>query len=126
MIAIRMEHPRSGKGIFTHSLSTISKRNKEGADYLSDCNIFFKRHNSFPTPSRDSKIKRYIKKNEFCAFKSIEQFKTWVTTEEIKEFIKMGFKVLLLDLTIYIEGEFQILFKKENISQRKDITELFI
>ena len=49
-----------------------------------------------------------------------------MTTEEIKEFIEMGFKVLLLDLTVCIEGDFQILFKKEDISQSKDITELFI
>ena len=125
MIAIRIEHPRSGKGLFTHYEST-ELGYKEGANYLSDSNNFYKRHLNFPNPKDDKKIKRFIAKNEFCAFKSVEQLKEWVTTEEIKEFIEMGFKVLLLDLTVCIEGDFQILFKKEDISQSKDITELFI
>lgn len=125
MIAIRIEHSKSGKGIFTHGLDVDPQIYKEGVDYLSNSISFFQRHNKFPSPMGDKKIKRYAAENEFCAFKSLEQLREWVTSKEIREFIKMGFKVLLLDLTDCIEGDFQIIYCKEDIVQVKDITNLF-
>ena len=63
--------------------------------------------------------------NIFCAFKSIDQFQEWVSPQEIKEFIKMGFEILLIDTSDHIEGMFQIIYYKEDIVQVKDITNLF-
>lgn len=54
MIAIRIEHPRSGKGVFTHNEDTELVY-KEGADYLSDSDKFYERHFNFPSPKHDKK-----------------------------------------------------------------------
>ena len=43
----------------------------------------------------------------------------------IKELIKRDFKVLLLDVTDFQEGEKQIVYTKESILSAKDISQLF-
>jgi len=49
-----------------------------------------------------------------------------MTDKEIKfKVIKMGFKILLLDVSECMIGEYQVLFRKKNIIQSKDITHLF-
>jgi len=93
---------------------------------LSNSEDFINRHKEFPTPQYDAYIDREPDTDEFCAFKSIEQFQQWVTPTEIKELIKEGCKVLLLDVSAWVTGEFQMLYRKENIVQSKDISELFI
>ena len=80
------------------------------------------RHEKFPTPYKEG-IDFTIE--HFCAFKSIDQLQEWVLPEEMKEIISLGFKVLLLDVSECLEGEYQIAFKKEHIVQSKDITEIF-
>lgn len=88
------------------------------------------RHSSWneggmPLPDNDG-IKMHKEYKEwFCAFKSMEEFKQWVKPEEIKELIKRDFKVLLLDVTDFQEGEKQIVYTKESILSAKDISQLF-
>ena len=112
---LRIEH-KDGCGIFRSHVCVN----------LNDFDTFSERHNDFPTPNEDMFILRYVEEDEFCAFKSIEQLQEWVTADEIKQFIKLNCKVLLIDVSECIVGEFQILYKKENIIQTKDISELFI
>lgn len=117
---LRIEHPSTGKGIFTSYINGV------GVDYLSNSANFYNKHLNFPTPYEDAKIKNKFKTGKhFCAFKSIDQFQEWVSPQEIKEFIKMGFEILLIDVSDHIEGMFQIIYYKEDIVQVKDITNLF-
>ena len=123
---LRIEHPETGYGIFTSSSTEIGKLMKTGADWLLDRAYFYDRHDKFPTPSHDHGLKPYIRcLDDFCAFKSIEEFQQWILPEETKQFIKMGFKILLLDVSECMIGEYQVLFRKKNIIQSKDITHLF-
>lgn len=119
---IRIEH-KSGKGIFT------TKVNRRG-NYLDEkykwANELIERHDKFPAPYEDILINRNIKEDEFCAFKSIEQLQEWITKDEIKRLSKHNFKVLLIDVSECVIGEYQILYKKTDIIQSKDITNLFI
>ena len=93
---------------------------------LSNYKEFIKKHKEFPMPQNDSLIEREPYDDEYCAFKSIEQFQQWITPIEIKELIKAGCRVLLLDVVSCVIGEFQILYEKGNVVQLKNITELFI
>lgn len=117
---IRVEHPESGKGIFRHDLFDLNSDNQRVYDEMCD------RHNSFPTPYEDQHINRFIRTNEFCAFKSIEQIQQWIQPNEFQVIIELGFKIYLLDVSECTIGEYQILYKKEHILQQKDISNLFI
>ena len=121
---IRIEH-KSGYGIFraVNRLGNCIIDSKKAGKTFNKLQV---RHFEFPTPHRDSKISRFIEDNEFCAFKSIEQVQQWITKDEIIALTKLDFKVLMLDVSECIEGEYQIIYEKENILQSKDITNLFI
>lgn len=101
-----------------------NKKGNDIVDYLSNIKEFSIRHNYFNTPKEDNI--NFIKGVHFCAFKSIEQLQQWVYPEEIREFLSLGFKVYLIDVSHYLEGSHQICYKKEDILQQKDISSLFI
>ena len=121
---IRIEH-KSGNGIFraVNRLGNYIIDSKKVGKTFNKLQI---RHFEFPTPYGDSKISRFINEDEFCAFKSIEQVQQWITKDEIIALTKLDFKVLMLDVSECIEGEYQIIYEKKNILQSKDITNLFI
>jgi hypothetical protein len=116
---IRIEHS-SGFGIWRAMIGI------EHACYrFSFYDDMDRKHIDFPPPIKDSGITRYIGDDEFCAFKSLEQLRKWVNSEWIDEMLTFDFKVLLIDVSECIEGEYQIIFKKEHILQTKDISDLF-
>lgn len=121
---IRIEH-KSGHGIF-RAVNRLGNYIIDTKKNESKFKLLCRRHWNFPTPSRDSKINRFINPEEFCAFKSIEQVQQWITKDEIIALTKLDFKVLMLDVSECIEGEYQIIYEKKNILQSKDITNLFI
>lgn len=115
---VRLE--RRGNGIFRPSNrsiynSAIAKRT-------------YARHNggSFPLPEAENlnMFKGY--RDWFCAYKTIEQLQAWIHKDEIDFFISKGFKVLMLDVEEYQEGEMQVIFTKESIISSKDVTSLFL
>lgn len=81
-----------------------------------------KKFSNFPTPKEDFGIP--IKTEEYCAFTSIEQLKEWIEDSWLKEMFDFGFKVYKLVLSDCKKGE-QVIFKKENIIIKEDITEQF-
>lgn len=116
---VRIEHI-SGDGIWR-------AENKNGVVYILD-NLsnyldFSARHKYFKTPFKENLD--FVSGKHFCAFKSIDQLQEWVFPEEIRELLNLGFKVLLLDVSEWLEGEHQICFQKEHIIKSKDISELF-
>jgi hypothetical protein len=117
---IRIEHPYDGNGIWC----SMNKDRVRLIELLSNHDEFEERHGRFPVVFVD--IDHFIQNIHYCAFKSIEQLQEWVYSNEIKELISLGFKVYMIDLSVYLEGEYQIAFNKADILQSKDITELFI
>ena len=115
---VRIEH-KNGYGIW-------QARDTQGY-HIIDSTTFFSdilaRHNNFPTPLEEG-LRRLD--NEYCAFKSIPQLEEWVERSWLKELFENDFKVLLLEVSNWKEGEYQILFKKEDIISSKDITSLFL
>lgn len=115
---VRLE--RKGRGIFRPSnriifKSKIAKTTHERHNY-----------NGFPTPYGEGLDLDKDDMEWFCAYKSVEQLQKWVLKKEMAYFIKMGFKVLLLNVTNFQEGEKQVLYTKDSINSSEDITSLFI
>lgn len=122
MQIVRIEHKIDGKGIFRSQ--TKSCRNR--FERIKCHTELYERHRyNFPPPYRDKGIMRSPFYDEFCAFKSIDELQSWVTKEELQRLIKVGFKVLVHDVSDCVIGEYQVLFMKEDIRDTTDVTELF-
>lgn len=124
---IRIEHKDSGLGIFQAKGKTGKKDTfRERLNLFEELSLkrLSNRHqNKFPSPYRD--LGRYAEKEEFCAFKSIEQVQQWITPREIKILVNNGFKILELKVTKYTVGKYQVLFYKDSITKSRDITHIF-
>jgi hypothetical protein len=97
-----------------------------------------KLHGELPVPFKDAGINggKYINrdvfddkimKGRFCAYKNLECFYQWIIKEELKFLLtNHDFKVLLIEVKDYLEGDYQVLFSKEDIVHVEDITSLFL
>lgn len=97
------------------------------ATKLSNFDDFNHRHWSFPTPYEDTPCLD-VRANEkiwFCSFKSIEQFNEWIKPSEVKELIGFGCSVFAIEVSEWQEGRHQIIFTKEGIVDKRNITDLF-
>lgn len=117
---IRVEHPGDGFGLFTSRENGNPFRRQ-----YSFTNELIYKHSNFPCPRQDTEIRRHAQRNEYCAFKSIEQIQQWIEPEWFKELKQLGFKILALEVSNCTVGEFQILYKKEDIISSNDISDLF-
>lgn len=118
---IRIEHPESGKGIFQHHFTE-----HEGLQ------SFFDRHYNLPCPfsfKESDEMKEAFGSGSndwFCAYKSFEQLLDWIKVGEFQKIIDAGFKFYIIQIKTCIIGNYQAIFKKEDIIEKIDITDLFI
>lgn len=84
------------------------------------------RHCQFNDPWNDCLDIERDNKEWFCAYKSARQFKQWITSEEIRQIIEMGYRVFVLEVSEYQEGKDQIIYTKDSIVKSQDVTELFL
>jgi hypothetical protein len=87
----------------------------------------YERHMTFHSPYTDEFKMQEIEFDEkwFCAYKSIKQLQQWIMKDEFAVLFEYGYKVLLLDVTNYQEGNDQIIYTKGSIINSKDISNLF-
>ena len=127
---IRIEHPEDGLSVW---------RSRDEFDYSklrghSKFDDIVDRHCNpklFPTFDEDYQLKDQISvwdiENYHFAFKSLEQLKSGFTMSELKELIEdLGFEVLMLTVTDYFESDYQVVFKKESIIQKENISFMFL
>ena len=107
--AIRIEH-LNGKGPF---------QIVDDYDPFSLIPEFLSRHASFPTADRDG-VNRT--QDHYFAYKKVAQIYKWVSKEEYKILKENNFRIYSLRLKNYEEGQQQIIFKKEDVINKKDIT----
>lgn len=127
----RIEHPHDGIGMFRTAFRPIWG-DKEY--YLYD--RVLNRHSDLPVPHYDSIVGDPDETpldclkdglEWFCGYKSVDELKKWVETEELTHLItKYGLKVYAIKATQVQVGLFQSLFTKESITSKEDITQLFI
>lgn len=113
---IRIQHPDNGVGIFMNDIKSLRSMN------LLE---LLQRHQMFNDPYMDGLNLHKDGKKYFCAYKTLEQLQEWIMTEEIGVLKKHGFRFLLLEVSDFQEGDFQIIFTKESITNMKDITDIF-
>jgi hypothetical protein len=113
---IRIEHPSDGIGIFRtgHYFDSYIAQH------------FYSKHRGMLTPYSDGLDLWMDNKDWFCAYKSIEQFKEWVEQEWVVPILESGFNILLLSVTQYQIGEYQVIYTKESIIKKEIINSLFI
>ena len=123
MQCIRFEHPDTKVGIWRH----FSETDDDLLKYFSDLNS---RHSGgkFETPYSEDKLCNIMNSNYRCAYKTMDQVREWITSEEIHRLvIGHGFKIYLIESETEIyEGKFQVIFMPEHIKSKTDITSLFI
>ena len=113
---VRVEH-KDGHGIFRHKILRPDL-NELGLSELVD-----RHYNEIPTPRED--IGRFIREYEFCAFKSIEQVKNHILPQEMKILLENDYRVYLIEVSECVEGSSQIIFEKEKIISKKNISHKF-
>lgn len=124
---IRIEHS-DGQGLFGRytmdedggiSRDSIVARNVPDLQYL------FNRHQDFNAPSEEPFADEFIQGKHFCAYKSLQQLNNWILPEEMSIILSIGYKVYLIDVSEYLEGEHQICYRKSHILNKKDISSIF-
>ena len=81
------------------------------------------RHREFPTPDEED-LKMGL--NWYCAYKTVDELRSWIKVEELQGFVDIGFRVYMLEVTDYQVGEYQAIFTKDSILTKTDITNIFI
>lgn len=115
---VRIEH-KNGYGIWR----ALNENEDCIINFCSFYSAICDKHDAFPTPYEEGlNIDTTV---DFCAFKSIPQLELWIEHKWLKELFENDFSVLLLEVSNWKEGEYQILFKKEDIISSKDVTSLF-
>jgi hypothetical protein len=117
---IRVEH-EDGYGMF--------RKNSDRYRVVDLCESVMgelcERHREFPTPNQDNLIEYKDGYEWFCAFRSMEEFNSWVTREQVSVLIEYDFRVFILEVTEYQIGDYQVLYRKDSIISKTDITNLY-
>ena len=112
---IRVENNK-GEGFWTASNDDSHLKS------LTNIDAFCKRHDLLSTPSEDMALNS-IYKDEYCAFYNEIDLKRFLYLSELKHFSNYNFRIYEMILSKARLGECQVLFRRENIISKKDITE---
>lgn len=112
---LRIEHSY-GWGMFRSA--TIEKRT---IDHI--CPQASWRHSAMNTHGGDG---LEMSDHHFCAYGSLEVMERWIKPDEVREVLKYDYKVYLIELSAWQEGDHNVIFRKEDIILKKDISDLFL
>lgn len=119
---IRVEH-EDGLGLFVSTTDDGTNRPHCCLEIKSNYHQIRDRHEQFNSPQEDGLIIEY---NDYCGYKSIIHIQAWIFKEEFPLLVKNNYRVYLLEVSAFKEGRDNILFKKEDIITKQDITNLFL
>lgn len=112
----RVEH-QDGKGIFRCCVWKDVQNNTR----------IMQRHGSFNTPSLDGLDLSKDEKIWFCAYKTKKDLLKWLTITDLTYVVKnLGLRVYRITVKEYQIGEYQVIYPKESILKKEDITNLII
>lgn len=123
IVAYRIEHPPCGEGIWN--------ANKPGEPDTRLYHSFSFRgdlvyiHQKFPCPQEERELCFTFNPSYFCAYPNKKAFEDWFEKDWFPEIINAGFKIYELTLSEAYYSDNQVIFKKENITLKKDITNEF-
>ena len=81
----------------------------------------------FPRPELDIPSLDVKKdgKEWFCAFPSLNHMAIWLNHTELYQIVSKGFDIFILKVTEYQEGKNQVIYTKESIKTKDNISQLF-
>ena len=119
---VRIEHPSDGLGFWRSLDSFEIPKIRSSKFHLAIKN----HHNEMQTPWEDPRLDG-ASCEEFCAMKNVEDVYCWFEKKWMEEIITtLGFRVYKLKIKEARFGHHQILFNKENIVEKIDISCEFI
>lgn len=123
MQCIRIEY-KDGYGLFFKNLFKNHVRLESRPFYAEkDLPELHRRHKeNFLHPMNDGLDVEKDGKEYFCAFKNIDDFRKWVYEDELKKILNLGFKIYQITATDFQEGKHQILYTKESITSKINIS----
>jgi hypothetical protein len=118
----RIEHPESGNGIWHHLYDCGLL-----LEYHSNYNMFGERHADYPTMFDDADLDLpAVGYSQFyCACSSLDNLYAWFPINIIPELINLGFRVYKLQVSDFRESPYQVVFRKEWILSKTDISNMF-
>lgn len=122
--AIRIEHA-DGIGMFVSNGCTRPYSLAIQREINQTAKNLWYRHEKFNTPWEDN-LRPDLFETWFCAYKTIAQMQRWIKPEEFKFLVGLNYKVYLLEVEEYQIGVDQVIYSKESILNKKDITSLFV
>ena len=130
MKCIRIEGP-NGRGIFRQKKGIFDYYQEDVVDELpclSEISLTAsKRHNDFNTPEEDGVDMERGNKYWKCAYKTVEQLQSWLSSEEIVLIIETGYDIYLLEVTEFQIGrKHQIVYTVDTIIEKTNINSLFL
>jgi hypothetical protein len=113
-----------GYGLFFKNLFHRGERLDKRPFYMEkDLPELHKRHKeNFSFPYDDGLDPTKDGKEYFCAFKTFDDLKYWIYPDEMEKIKNMGFKIYKISATDIQIGNFQIMYTKESITEKIDIT----
>ena len=112
MVVYRMEHVDQYAGESTFEFMSRLTHGKDDSYHDMD---------KYPNPLNDTGIGRFIKPNEYCACKSLEQFHHWFTEEDARTLAKVGIHPYKIVVRECVVGDKQVLFTKKSVVRRMRI-----
>lgn len=123
----RVEH-YDGYGMFFKKLwndkgEVIADRNVFGEKDFPD--LWVRHTMGFKNPNEEGLNPNKDTKTYYCAFKSITAIKYWIDDAHIIKLKELGFGIYEIHALDYQEGKYQVLYTKESVIKRIDITNEF-
>lgn len=115
-VVYRVEDSSTGIGMFRN---TLTMNDMYGNTSIGS------RHRYFNTPSEDGIDVRKDDKIWYCAYKNLETLIDRVTINDLRFLVRLGhanFRAYKIEVREYQEGDHQIIFTKESILEKRDIT----
>lgn len=124
MLVIRVEHT-DGNGMFRNSIAPVHEVDNYLMQNMWNRHSTWARGGGMPTPSNDNINIGKDDLDWYCAFRGLEEFNQWVYPEEAKKLIELGYRIYSLEVTNFQIGDKQVVYTKESIIEKNDLSDLF-
>lgn len=117
---IRIEHPKSGKGMWRHNVDDIAVIRSH-----SNYNNIDEKHRQMPGLYVDNDLRFIATSEHFCAYNNMQNLERFLSKEDVQELIALGFNVLELTVKECHRSNSQAIFLKTDVIETTIINSQF-
>jgi hypothetical protein len=113
--------------MYAPGINDIVLKEREVFAYKDLPRIWEKHSSHFPRPHQDIPFLDVKKdgKEWFCAYPSLNDMASWLNNNDLHSIVNKGFGIFILKVAEYQVGKYQIIYTKESIISKKNISQLF-